>query len=160
MIRTKASLEIIVTCALLNDIQQIGMVEKIWVCDPSSAYDLAMAMRVGQFENARAYLSRKHMNEKMEIVNRYHSGPEFRHKIQAITEAFLLMKKVLDAGITAMHRIWEKHELQIQRVITNTAECYGTVQGIIGSSLTTMPHLELSGCEDGKETRKMVIVQS
>ena len=42
-------------------------------------------------------------------------------------------------------RRWSKREKQIQRVITSTAGMYGDLQGLLGSSLQSIPALTHDG---------------
>lgn len=83
----------------------------------------------------------------MELIYRYLSGPEFRHRVEAIVEGFVTMKGDLDSERRAMERTWAKREKQIQRVIHNTSGMYGNLQGLIGISLSPIPMLELSSEE-------------
>jgi hypothetical protein len=80
-------------------------------------------------------------NEKMEILYRYLSGPEFKQRIEAIVEAFIGMQEDLNEERRATERRWSKREKQIQRVICNTSGMYGDLQGLIGSSLHNIPAL-------------------
>ncbi len=143
-LEAKADLGVIVTTALPKGQERIGSIENIWYCDPVSAEGLAMALRAGMIEVAHAHSAKENMHEKMEIMYRYLSGPEFRQKIEAIAEAFRQMKIDLDAEKTAMNKIWSKREKQIERVIINTTHLYGSLQGIIGQSLEPIPKLELN----------------
>jgi hypothetical protein len=40
-------------------------------------------------------------------------------------------------------RIWKKREMQLNRLMGNTATMYGELQGILGASLPSLPSLEL-----------------
>jgi hypothetical protein len=42
-----------------------------------------------------------------------------------------------------MERIWNEREKQIDRVLANTAGMYGEVRGIVGSTVPSVPALEL-----------------
>lgn len=92
--------------------------------------------------------------EKMEIIYQYLSGPEFRHRIEAILEPFTAMKEDLDAEKRAMDRTWAKREKQIQRVIQSTSGMYGDLQGLIGTSLPSMPLLEMPEEKESPQPEK------
>jgi hypothetical protein len=83
----------------------------------------------------------------MEMLYEYLSGPEFRQQIEGIVEAFVSMKKDLDAEKRAMEKIWGKREKQIERVVKNTGRMYGSLQGIVGSTLPELESLELKALE-------------
>jgi hypothetical protein len=80
-------------------------------------------------------------NEKMEILYAYLSGIEFRQRVDAIVEAFVTMQDDLQEERRSTERRWAKREKTIQRVITNTSGMYGDLQGLVGSSLATIPAL-------------------
>jgi len=81
------------------------------------------------------------------MLYEYLSGPEFRQQIEGIVEAFVSMKKDLDAEKRAMEKIWGKREKQIERVVKNTGRMYGSLQGIVGSTLPELESLELKALE-------------
>jgi hypothetical protein len=56
-------------------------------------------------------------------------------------EAFIEMQDDLQEERRVTERRWSKREKQIQRVITNTSGMYGDLQGLIGSSLHSIPAL-------------------
>jgi len=61
------------------------------------------------------------------------------------------MSKDLDQERRAMEKIWAKREKQIEKVVKNTSRMYGSLQGIVGSTLPELKTLELKalkGVED------------
>ncbi len=82
--------------------------------------------------------------EKMELLYAYLSGDEFRHRVEAIVEAFSAMQEQLHKERRAMERLWCEREKQIDRIITNTAGMYGDVRGLIGAG---MPEIQLLALE-------------
>ena len=140
----KADFGVIVSSVLPKGIDHIGQYEGIWVADFPSLVGLGTALRtsIAQLAQARDAMAGK--GEKMELIYRYLSGPEFRHRVEAIVEAFVAMKTDLDSEKRAMERTWAKREKQIERVIGNTSGMYGDLQGLIGASLSPIPALEMS----------------
>jgi hypothetical protein len=51
------------------------------------------------------------------------------------------MQEDLQEERRSTERRWAKREKTIQRVITNTSGMYGDLQGLVGSSLATIPAL-------------------
>ena len=86
-------------------------------------------------------------DEKMEAIYGYLLGSEFRQRVEAIVEAFNDMQSDLVEERRVTERRWSKREKQIQRVITNTAGMYGDLQGLVGSSLKSIPSLS-DGTDD------------
>jgi hypothetical protein len=48
-----------------------------------------------------------------------------------------------------MQRIWKQRDKQIEKVVTNTIDMYGSIKGIAGNAIQSVKALELSvGDED------------
>lgn len=143
----KADIAVIVTETMPKDIQHFGQRNGVWVTDYRSMLGLASVIRVSIENVALAKVSAVNMGEKMEVLYGYLSGPEFRQKVEAIVEAFVSMQQDLEKEKRQYTKSWAKREKQIQRVIQSTAGMYGEMQGIIGSSMQSIPALE-AGEED------------
>jgi hypothetical protein len=79
----------------------------------------------------------------VEIIYQYLTGPRFRHRVEAIVEAFSTMQEDLDKERKAIMKQWSKRESQIERVMGATVGMYGDLQGIAGKSLQEIEGLEL-----------------
>jgi len=137
----KAEIAVLVSDALPKECRGFGQYEGIWVSDSRSAISLAVALRAQLVEVAMTKLAAVGKNEKMEFLYRYLSGAEFRQRVEAIVEAFVDMQRDLQDERRVMERRWARREKQIQKVISNTSGMYGDFQGLIGSSLQTIPLL-------------------
>ncbi len=146
----KAEIAVLVTEALPKGVTGFTQIEGVWVTGISLACSLAEALRAGLIQEALTRLSATGKGEKMEAVYSYLSGPEFRHKIEGIVEAFKAMREDLDSEKRAIVKIWAKREKQIEKVVMNTVKMYGDMQGIIGASLPEIKSLELGTGEDGE----------
>jgi len=148
-----AELAVLVTEVLPNDIKSFDFRDGIWITDYRSAIGLATALRSQLTQVATTKMAAVGKNEKMEVLYNYLSGTEFKHKIEAIVEAFVGMKEDLDKEKRTFDRIWAKREKQISQVVTSTASMYGDMQGLIGSSMQSIPALE-AGVEEENEDQK------
>jgi hypothetical protein len=137
----KADLAVIVSEALPKDIEHFAQMKGVWVTSRDCALNLAAALRAQLLEISTIKAAAVGKNEKMEILYRYLSGPEFKQRIEAIVEAFIGMQDDLNEERRTAERRWSKREKQIQRVICNTSGMYGDLQGLIGSSLHNIPAL-------------------
>jgi hypothetical protein len=81
---------------------------------------------------------------KTEMVYRYLTGPRFRHRVEAIVEAFSSMQEDLDKEKKAITKQWAKREEQIERVMQATARMYGDLQGIAGKTIQEIERLGIS----------------
>ena len=138
-----ANMAILISIALPEGIKGFGMVEGVWVTDRSSSLPLASAIREQLIQVNFARSASQGKSEKMDVMFSYLSGDEFRQRVEAIVETFSNMQDQLNKEKRAMERIWKEREKQIQRITTNTIGMYGDVRGIIGSSVQSIPALEL-----------------
>ncbi len=111
--------------------------------NPQLVHAIRMALRDQLQQVAFARAAGQGKNEKMEMLYQYLAGDEFRHRIEAIVEAFTAMRAQLDKERRAMQRHWAEREKQIERVIASTTGMYGALQGIIGQGLPAIAALEL-----------------
>ncbi len=138
-----ANMAILVSVVLPEGIKGFAMVEGVWVSDVHSALPLASAIREQLIQVNFARSASQGKSEKMETMFNYLSGDEFKQRVEAIVETFSSMQDQLNKEKRAMERIWKEREKQIQRITTNTIGMYGDVRGIIGSSVQSIPALEL-----------------
>ncbi|MDA2922009.1 DUF2130 domain-containing protein [Patescibacteria group bacterium AH-259-L07] len=146
----KADVAIIVTQVLPKDIRNFGFVNGIWVTNYASFHGLAVAIRQKITELAFTKVMAASKDKRADVLFHYLTGPEFRQRIEAIIEAFSDMKIELDKEKRLYERSWAKREKQLQSVLLNTAGMYGDLQGVIGSSMQTIPALE-AGSEEEEE---------
>jgi hypothetical protein len=121
----KGDLAVIVSEALPKDINHFAQMKGVWVTGRECALNLATALLSQLVEILAIKAAVVGKNEKMEILYRYLSGPEFRQRIEAIVEAFIDMQDDLNEERRVTERRWSKRERQIQRVICNTSGMYG-----------------------------------
>jgi len=53
------------------------------------------------------------------------------------------MKSDLESEKRSMQRIWKQRDKQIEKVITNTIDMYGSIKGIAGNAVQSVKALEL-----------------
>jgi hypothetical protein len=147
----KADIAVIISTSLPKDIAHVGEADGIWVADVQSAIGLAAVLREGLIQLAQARKALIGKNTKMEAIYNYLSGPEFRQRVESIVGSFASMQEDLNAEKRAMERAWAKREKQISRVIENTAQMYGDLQGMIGASLPEIKVLELPSGDQTKD---------
>lgn len=144
----KADIAILVTQQLPTDVTGFGLRNGVWVVSYSSIIPLVHALRIQLIEVAKVKQSLVGRDEKMDVLYKYLSGPQFRNRVENIVMAFVSMKEDLETEKRSFSRIWAKREKEIEKVITSTSSMYGDLQGIIGGSLPGIEQLELG---DGLE---------
>jgi hypothetical protein len=143
----KAEVCVLVSAALPKHIETFDVVEGVWVIHPRCALPVATILRdmILQVTSARQTLEGQ--QTKTEMVYQYLTGPRFRHRVEAIVEAFSSMQEDLDKERKVMMKQWAKREEQIGRVMGGTVGMYGDLQGIAGKSLLEIEGLELRSLE-------------
>jgi hypothetical protein len=143
----KADVAIIVTHALPKGVDCFTQIDGVWVTNFRTAIPVAMTFRTMLIEVALARGATDGQQTKMEMIYDYLTGPRFRHRVQAIVEAFTNMREDLDKEGKAIMKQWAKREEQITRVMTATVGMYGDMQGIAGKNLTEIQGLDLPALE-------------
>jgi hypothetical protein len=138
-----ASLAVIVSTALPDEIAEFGWLDGVWVSGLRAWPALAAVLREQLIGVAFAHAAAEGKHEKMELLYRYLAGEGFRSRVEAILEAFQALQTQLARERAAMERLWKEREKQIERVLANTAGMVGEMRGIVGSSLPRIAALEL-----------------
>jgi hypothetical protein len=146
-----AELAVIVTEAMPSGMTRFGEKEGVWICSFPEVKSLAFVLREMLLRTQSVKVAQENKGDKMEMIYRYLTGIEFKQRVEAIVDGFSELKIELDREKNAMQRLWKTREKQIERIINNTIDMYGSVKGIAGSSIENIPSLELPQPEEGEE---------
>ena len=139
----KAEISILVSQVLPKGVETFDVIDGVWVTSPRAALAVAMVMRHSLLQVSMARQINEGQQTKTEMVYQYLTGPRFRHRVEAIVEAFSSMKEDLDKERKVIMKQWAKREEQIERVIGATVGMYGDLQGIAGKTLQEIEGLSL-----------------
>jgi hypothetical protein len=139
----KAEVAILVSQVLPKGIEAFDVVDGVWVTSPRAAVPVAIVLRHSLLQVSMARQIGEGQQTKTEMVYQYLTGPRFRHRVEAIVEAFSSMQSDLDRERKAIMKQWAKREEQINRVMNATVGMYGDLQGIAGKSLQEIEGLSL-----------------
>ena len=114
----------------------------VWVVKPKLALALASAMRNQIISVWVANHNNENKDEKMEILYQFLTGPEFRHRIEAIVENYGALQTEIEKEKRAAQLRWSKQEKSIRVVIDNTIGMYGDLQGITGGAMSEIKQLD------------------
>lgn len=146
----KADIAVIVTQTLPKGVVCFTQLEGVWITNPQTAMPVAMTFRSMLLEVALARGATEGQQTKMEMIYEYLTGSRFRHRVQAIVEAFTTLREDLDKERKAIMKQWAKREEQLTRVMTATVGMYGDLQGIAGSKLSEIEGLSLRSLDAGE----------
>ena len=145
--QAKADLAILVSEQLPDDITTAAYRNGVWVASRKAILPLAAALRYGLVKINFEKQANVGKNEKMEILYQYITSTEFKHRIEAINEAFGNLQDEIEKEKRWFNIKWSRQEKELRKVLDHTHGMYGDLQGMIGKALPTMKSLEL---EDGK----------
>lgn len=140
----EADIGVLVTDALPIGFERIGNKDGVWVCTFEEFKGLCAVLREFVIQISQAIASQENKGDKMHLLYDYLTSNTFRMQVEAIVEGFSSMKNELEKEKRAMNRIWKEREKQIEKVITNTIDMYGSIRGIAGNAVKPVQALELS----------------
>ena len=146
-----ADVGILVTEAVPSDMDRMGIRDGVWICSFSEFKGLCAVIRESVIQLRMAVSSQENKGDKMHMLYDFLTSNTFRMQIEAIVEGFTQMKNDLESEKRSMQRIWKQREKQIDKVVTNTIDMYGSIKGIAGNAIQTVKALELPGAEEELE---------
>ena len=147
----KAEISVLVSQVLPKGVEAFDVVDGVWVTSPRAVLPVATVLRHTLLQVGMARQVSAGQQTKTEMIYQYLMGPRFRHRVEAIVEAFSTMQEDLDKERKAIMKQWAKREQQIERVMAATVGMYGDLQGIAGKSLQEIEGLELPALESELE---------
>lgn len=139
----KAEVAIIVTQVLPKGVETFDLIEGVWVTSPKTVVPLAMILRNSLTDIGSIRQISEGQATKTEMIYQYLTGPKFKHRVEAIVEAFTTLQEDLDTEKKLLTKQWAKRQTQIERVMNSTVGMYGDLQGIAGKSFQEIEGLEL-----------------
>lgn len=138
-----ADIGVLVSDVMPNDMERMGLYEGVWICSFEEFKGLSAVLREQIIKINQAMKSQENRSDKMGLLYSYLTSNEFKMQIEAIVEAFSSMQTDLDSEKRAMQRIWKQREKQIEKVLDNTINMYGSIKGIAGNAIGNIKALEL-----------------
>ncbi len=147
----QADLAILVTQVFPKNMDCFGEKDGIWICNFKEVAALTSALRNAIIRIAETKKSEENKGEKMQMLYNFLTGIEFRQQVEAIVEGFVSMKNSIIKERIQMEKMWKEREKQLEKVLINTSGMYGSIKGIAGSSVSTIPLLEASDNDQESE---------
>ena len=142
-----ADVAVLVTATLPKGCTRFALNDGVLVTDFSCAAGLAAVLRAHLCQLAQTRSAAISKEESLELLYRYLSGVEFRHRVEAVVEAFTAMRHDLDQERRAAERQWARRSRQIDAVTFNVSGMYGDLQGLV-PALPPIALLELPGADE------------
>lgn len=140
-----ADIGVIVTQAMPKDMDRFGQKEGIWICTYEEFKGLSAALRETLVQVSNVASSQENKGDKMQLLYDFLTSNAFKMHMDAIVEGFMQMKSDIDKEKNAFQRIWKQREAQIDKVLLNSSQMYGSIKGIAGNAIQSIQALELPG---------------
>ncbi|HEY9561975.1 MAG TPA: DUF2130 domain-containing protein [Anseongella sp.] len=138
-----ADIGVLVTNAMPSNLDRMGIRDGVWICSYEEFKGLCAVLRESVIQLSLVVASQENRGDKMHMLYDFLTSNTFRMQVEAIVEGFASMKNALESEKRSMQRIWKEREKQIEKVITNTVDMYGSIKGIAGSAIQPVKALEL-----------------
>jgi hypothetical protein len=145
-----ADIGVLVTEVMPPDMERIGQKEGIWICSYEEFKGLSSVLRESIIQVSTALVTQENKGDKMGMLYDFLTSNEFKLQIESIVEGFSQMKADLETEQRAMRKIWKQREKQIDKVVINTIDMYGSIKGIAGNAVQSIPSLELDSDKDNR----------
>jgi hypothetical protein len=139
---TQADIAVIVTEVLPRDMDAFGFRDGVWICRFSEVKALAFLLRDSLVKIYGAMVSQENKGDKMQLLYNYLTGTEFRQNIEAVVEGFVSLRDSITREKVQMEKIWKEREKQLDKVLLNTTQFYGSIKGIAGNAVAELKMLE------------------
>lgn len=138
----QADIAVLVTEVLPREMDAFGFKDGIWICRFSDVKPLAHILRDSLIRVHAAIVSQENKGDKMQLLYNYLTANEFRQNIEAVVEGFISLKDGITRERVQMEKIWKEREKQLEKVLLNTSQFYGSIKGIAGNAIGDVKLLE------------------
>lgn len=140
----KADDAVLITEAIPADMKSSGAFRNgVWVTQRGSVIAISSVLRAKLIQLYYAKNSVQGKNEKMEVLYAYLSGTEFKHRVEAIIEAWTGMQNDIEKEKRYFAGKWARDDKNIRQVIDSTLGMRGDMEGIMGNALPEIKGLDL-----------------
>ncbi len=143
-----ANIGVLVTEVMPSDMDRLGLKDGIWICNFEEFKGLSKVLRQTMVLLDSSVETQSNKGDKMGMLYDFLMSNAFKLQIEGIVEGFTTMQADLESEKRSMQRIWKSREKQIERVINNTVDMYGSIKGIAGNAIGNIQALELGPGDD------------
>ncbi|MCR4263650.1 MAG: DUF2130 domain-containing protein [Candidatus Roizmanbacteria bacterium] len=146
-----ANVPVIVSTQMPKGIDNgLGATNGVWVCTSAYVLILAQLLRDKLYEVAKEKFVQSQKGTKAELLYDFITGHEFQQQVEAIVEVIHEQMQQITKERMSSEKNWKARETQIRRVVLATTNIYGSLQGLVGSSMPQVKGLELNELESGE----------
>ena len=151
MLEVGADVGVLVTAVYPKDMDRMGFIDGIWVCSYEEFKGSVALLRQKVIEIYIATKSQENRADKMNLLYNYFTSNEFSLQLKSIVEGFVAMQEELNKQKRSVMASWKRQQKQIDTVLINTTNMYGSIKGIAGNALENVQALELEYNEEEED---------
>ena len=151
MLEVGADVGVLVTAVHPKDMDRMGFIDGIWVCSYEEFKGSVALLRQKVIEIYIATKSQENRADKMNLLYNYFTSNEFSLQLKSIVEGFVAMQEELNKQKRSVMASWKRQQKQIDTVLINTTNMYGSIKGIAGNALENVQALELEYNEEEED---------
>lgn len=143
---------VIISEVMPKEQKNAGFRNGVWIAKQNFALGLASTLRAKLIQIFYIKNSIKGKNDNKEKLYNYVFGVEYKHRVEAIVDAFTGMQVDVEKEKRYFASKWARDEKNIRQVIDSTYGMQGDMKGIVGNSLPQIKGLDedLISLSDGK----------
>lgn len=142
-LRMGADIILICSSALPDGIDRYGLVDGVWVCDLNSLKELSVVLRYALIKIHQEKTVNQHSQEKMGLLYQYLTSNEFRNLFSSILENYKALEESHKKEQTLLQRMWAQRAKQLEQILVNSVQFWGSIKGIAGDSIPEIKMLEI-----------------
>jgi hypothetical protein len=137
-----AELAVLVSQVVPDTIRKFGLSDGVWICEFDTLTGVAYALRNQLIELNSAKSMMDGQKGKMDLLYKYITSTEFKHRVEAIIEAFSIMQSDIEKERRWFAQKWSREEKNLRNVLDNTLGMHGDLQSIMGRSIAELKGME------------------
>lgn len=141
-LEVKADLLVLVTETMPEEEDKFFFKDGVWVCSFFEIRGLSLALRHGLIQVHSVVITQHGKEIKMEMLYNYLTSQEFKGQFGAIVEGFKSLQDNYRDEKLKMQKIWKEREKQLDKILINAVNFYGSIKGIAGTSIAEIKMLE------------------
>ncbi|QQG44493.1 MAG: DUF2130 domain-containing protein [Candidatus Roizmanbacteria bacterium] len=126
------------------------LIDGVWVCSFLLSDGVALMLRRLILDVAYQKAVSVHRGEKSDLLYSYVTSNKFQQQFEIMVEVYTSMKEQLRKERDGFKKIWSERESQLERYINSAANIYGSMQGLVGSSMPQIKGFDVFELESGK----------
>lgn len=124
--------------------QKFGIIDDVFICNHSSAKELAILLRYSILKINQVMLTYKGKETKQQMLFEWLTSPDFINLYQRVLHQLDALRSSHEAEKKKLIHLWSQREKMLEIAISSTVELYGNLQGITGEELSKIDSLEIN----------------